>query len=558
MYAKQQKMSPLALAVQLVEQLKSQAIPGIEKIEVAGPGFINFYLTAKAINNALADISTNQNYGKSELEKGKKIVYEYTDPNPFKVFHIGHLMANTVGESLSRLGEFAGADVQRYCYPGDIGRHVALTIWGFRFMDESMPEDTVSLSEKVTFLGKAYATGAQKFYEAEKAAEEKADDSVEKIEFKKFELEVQTINKKLYDQSDEELNKIYAQGREWSLEHFEEIYALLGTSFDRYFFESQATKPGLEIVRANTAPNGLGIFEESDGAIIFPGEKYDLHTRVFITRFGLPAYEAKEIGLARLKYDAYPYDKGVTVTANEQNDYFKVVLKATQLLFPEIGTKATHISHGMLRLTSGKMSSRTGNAISGESLLNEMNEMALLKMVERDMSLEDKHTVSKQVGVAAIKYTVLRQAIGKDIIFDPEKSLSFEGDSGPYLQYSVVRANSVLEKGKKENVTPSLVAPSVESDKLKAGTLDWAGGTLERLLVRFPEVAAYAYSENAPHHIATYLMELASTFNSFYASTQIIVKDDVGSAYRLGLVEAFTKVMNKGLWLLGIQVPAKM
>ncbi len=552
--AKEQKANPLTLALTIVDQLKTQQIPGISKIEVAGPGFINFYVTPQVINSELTQVLTHESYGKGTSQKGKKIAYEYTDPNPFKVFHIGHLMANTIGESLSRLGEYAGAEVRRFCYQGDVGRHVALTLWGLRFMDAAFPDASMALNDRVDFLGKAYATGAQKFYAIEQAAEGKAEDSSEVQEFKKIEQEVQAINKKIYDRSDAATNELYDKGKEWSLEHFEELYKILGTTFDQYIFESQATSPGIEIVKANTAPHGLAVFEESNGAIIFPGEKYGLHTRVFINKFGLPTYEGKEMGLAQLKYAAYPYDSGITVTANEQDDYFKVVLKATSILFPEIGTKQRHISHGMLRLTTGKMSSRKGDAITGESLLADMNEMALLKMAEREMSPAEKEIVAQQVAVAAIKYTVLRQATGKDIVFDPEKSLSFEGDSGPYLQYSTVRATSVLQKADKEGVTPSLDNPTIAA----AGSLDWAGGKLERLLTRFPEVVARAYAEQAPHFVATFCMELAATFNSFYASTQIIVKDDAASAYRIGLVKAFETVMHKGLWLLGISVPTKM
>lgn len=554
--AKELKSNPVALAIQIVDALNKQGIEGVEKIQVAGPGFINFQLKPEAIQNALSEIiSLGSSYGKNSLVAGKKIAYEYTDPNPFKVFHIGHLMANTIGESLSRLAEFSGGEVKRFNYQGDVGRHVALSIWGIRFLEEKFPEDTTPLKDRVDFFGRAYAAGAQKFYEIEKQAEDKEDDSSEMKAFKEIEQVVQSINRKVYDRSDEEINTIYDKGREWSLELFEELYTILGTTFDQYFFESQATPVGLQIVKENTAPSGKAVFEESDGAIIFPGEKYGLHTRVYVNKFGLPTYDGKEIGLAQLKYEAYPYDLGVTVTANEQDDYFKVALKAIELLFPELAGKATHVSHGMLRLTTGKMSSRKGDVITGESLIHDMIDMSLEKMQEREMSDDEKKKVAEQVGVAAIKYTVLRQATGKDIIFDPEKSLSFEGDSGPYLQYATVRANSILEKAKKEGIEPAMTMPA---DQKLLGTLDWSGGTLERLLVRFPEIVERAYTEEAPHTVANYLMELAGTFNSFYANTQIVKKEDTGSSYKVALVKAFVQVMTNGLWLLGIKVPAKM
>lgn len=576
-----EKKAPLSLAIEIVEKIKENLKDfsatdtdgaSIEKVEVAGPGFINFHIAEGFYaKNVEKIIDGADSYGSNEIESGKKIVFEYTDPNPFKVFHIGHLMSNTIGESLVRLAENAGAEVKRYCYQGDKGRHVALTIWGLRLMDELIPNDNAPLKDKVAYFGKAYSLGATRFKKLEDENTENQkengasgdDESAEKTtEFKKMEEEVREINRKIYDRSDEEVNAIYDKGREWSLQHFEEIYETLGTKFDRYFFESQTADIGKEIVLANTAPDGLAIFEKSQGATIFPGEKYGLHTRVFLTKDGTPLYEAKEIGLAREKYEAYPYDLGITVTANEQDDYFKVLLKATELLFPEIGKKAKHISHGMLRLTSGKMSSRTGDVITGESLLNDMLEQALEKMADREMSEEDKKEVAKMIAVAGIKYTVLRQAAGKNIIFDPSKSLSLEGDSGPYLQYSYVRACSLLAKAEKEGIEANAnmgadksidgTSTSVSDDKLNPET------RLVKLLERFAEVSERAWIDLAPHHVANYLMELAGTFNSFYASAPIVDKNSAESPWRVALVKSFSIVMKNGLHLLGIKTPAKM
>lgn len=549
---------PLVLAVEILEKLREKkAVAGgsladIQKMEVAGPGFINFYISENARRAEVSAILEKKDkYGTGELEVGKKIAFEYTDPNPFKVFHIGHLMSNTIGESLARIAEAEAAEVKRFCYQGDVGRHVALTIWGLRFMpkgENSIPKDDASLSEKVAFFGKAYAVGATKY---KKLEEKNPKERPESPEFIAAKAELREINKKIYEKSDEEINGIYDKGREWSLEHFEELYKILGTKFDQYFFESAMAPIGMKIVEENTKPAGLCIFEESQGAIIFPGEKYGLHTRVFITTDKAPLYEAKEMGLAVEKYKAYKYDRGITVTANEQDDYFKVVLKATNLLFPEIGAKAEHVSHGMLRLTSGKMSSRTGDVISGEQLVEEMIAESLKKMKEREMTDTEKRAIAEQVGVAAIKYTVLRQNTGKNIIFDPEKSLSFEGDSGPYLQYAVVRANAVLAKAEKEGVNAGV--PSGSSSELDA-----AGVTLEKLLGRFPEVVERSWLELAPHYIATYITELAASFNSFYASTQIVKADDEVSPYKVAMTEAFSIIMKNGLNLLGIRVPDKM
>lgn len=580
MFAPKAKKSPLALAIEIVEKLRDVFAndADIEKIEIAGPGFINFYMKNLVYRKAVSDIlATGDTYGSNTSEQisvgdGKsdknKIAFEYTDPNPFKVFHIGHLMANTAGESLTRLAEANGAEVKRFCYQGDVGRHIALTMWGLRLMDIEIPDESESISEKVSYFGKAYALGATTFKKLEDASKEAGEVDEQGratgADFKKMEDEVRELNRKIYDRSDTEVNEIYDKGKEWSLQHFEELYEILGTKFDRYFFESQVTDKGKEIVKANTSPNGASVFEESNGATIFPGEKYGLHTRVFLNKDGLPTYDGKEIGLILTKYDAYNYDFGVTVTANEQDEYFKVVYKAASLIpsLSHIAPKMKHVSHGMLKLTTGKMSSRTGDVITGESLLMDMIDQSLEKMKDREMTDDEKKDVAKDVAVSAIKYTVLRQSLGKDIVFDPEKSLSFEGDSGPYLQYAYVRAKSLLAKAKDLSIVQSVSDIELAKDDttvdIDEKTVNEVILKLEKTLERYPETIERAWKDLSPHHVANYLIDLAGTFNSFYANTQIVKADDITSPYKVALVQAFSIVMKNGLAVLGIRVPEKM
>ncbi len=540
--AKLLKQNPVVLAHSFVEVMNANLPEDVESVVVAGAGFINFTLKSnffvKEIKSILADAS---NFGKVKgVDVGKKIALEYTDPNPFKQFHIGHLMTNIIGEALARLAEWNSAEVKRFCYQGDVGRHVALTIWGLRFMERPLPLESESLSEKTKFLGEAYALGAKKITE----------DSNK-------ESEVQTINKKIYNRSDEEINTIYDKGREWSLAHFEEIYKILGTTFNHYFFESQTAPIGMEIVKANTPK----VFKESDGATIFVGEEYGLHTRVFITKENLPTYEAKDVGLAKLKYETYQFDKGIVITANEQSDYFNVLLKALSLI-PEminIADKSSHISHGMLRFATGKMSSRTGNVITGESLLNDMIEASYEKVKDRPIKDSEKKKIAEQVAVGALKYWILKQSIGKDIIFDKEKALSFEGDSGPYLQYSHTRAQSVLRNANEQGME---VEENEEAMKAVFGGAENRSPhevALLRTMYRFPEVIEEAYQLNAPQQLVTYLTELASTFNGFYATTTIIdLTSKKETSAHLAVVTAFASIMKNGLTVLGIPVPERM
>ena len=527
--AKSIERNPKELAEKIVAEISRLNLDkNIEKVEVAGNGFINFYLSRKFFAGSVEEILNRaENFGRNEKLKGKKVMVEYTDPNPFKPFHIGHLMSNAIGESISRLVEFSGAKTTRANYQGDVGLHIAKAIYGL-LKDKTLQDKSGSHNLQATNIGKAYILGAR-VYETDENAKK----------------EIDGINKKIYTRSDEKINEIYEWGFNATMEAFEDLYKILGTKFDFYFLESAMMDMGMEIARANIGK----VFEESDGAIVFRAEKYDpkLHTRVFITSQGLPTYETKELGLAVEKFKTNPdMDLSITVTANEQMDYMRVVTKAISILHPEFENKMLHIAHGLMRFASGKMGSRKGNVITGESLLNDARSSILEKIKDRDIPLAEKEKIATDVGVAALKYSILKQGIGGDIIYDFEKSISFEGDSGPYLQYSYARANSVLEKAQRENILPD---PHIFPPEIFE---------VEKLLYRFPEVVLRASLEYEPHYVANYLIEIARAYNSFYGNMIIVNKEDETSTYKVALTYAFSFVMKTGLHLLGIEAPKKM
>ena len=557
--SKQLAKNPREIAQSIVTEINKNLPKEIEKVEVAGPGFINFYLSKDFFENKTKEIiSEKENFGRNKKLEGKKIIVEYTDTNAFKQFHIGHLMSNTIGESISRIVQNGSAEIKRITYGGDIGLHVAKTIWGIKYIEKVylkdkethlfningkevevyIPKDTDSLDYKMYFLGAAYYTGAS-FYE----------DNPE------FNAEIQNLNKKIFDlfyfdksSSDEEdryILKWYKWGKEVSIEHFEEIYKILDTKFDRMIWESEVAKDSLSIIDEALKKN---IFQKSEGAIIFKGEDYGLHTRVFINSKGVPTYEAKDLGVAKKKDDLFRPDRSIIITGNEQNEYFKVMLKALSLIYPDIAEKTKHIPHGMLRLPTGKMGSRTGNVITGLSLINDIKVKVIEKMSDREMDKKEQEKVSEEVAVGALKYSILKQTTGKDIIFDFDKSLSFEGDSGPYLQYSYARARSILRKAKEEKIQMNI----------EYGMLNIESNNLEKMLYRFSEIVEWAGDEYSPHHIASYLIELSSTFNGFYAKGKIVDKDDIKSPYKIALTEAFSIIIKNGLNLLGISAPEKM
>jgi len=535
--AKSIERNPKELAEKIVVEINRLNVDkNIEKVEVAGAGFINFYLSRKFFGKSVEEILNQaENFGKNKTLNGKKIMVEYTDPNPFKPFHIGHLMTNAIGESIARILEHSGAEVARANYQGDVGLHVAKAIWGL--MQKGLPAEHFSNTEKAKYIGGCYSFGSGEYESNPKAKEE-----------------IDEINKKIYTRDDKKINDIYAWGFDITMEAFEDLYKMLGTKFDFYFLESAMADIGRGIVEDNMGKavgpeHGRGIFEESDGAIVFKAEKYDskLHTRVFITSAGLPTYEAKELGLTEEKFKTDPYmNLSIVITASEQMEYMRVVAKAISLIHPEFESRMKHITHGMMRFAFGKMGSRKGNVITGESLLNDARDTILEKMTDREFSNEEREKIASDVGVAAIKYSILKQNIGGDIIYDFEKSISVDGDSGPYLQYSYARANSVLEKAQKENILPDPHAFPPETFEV------------EKLLYKFPEIVFRSASEYEPHYVANYLIEVARAYNSFYGNNMIVDKTDKASSYKVALTYTFSFVMKTGLHLLGIEDPKKM
>ncbi|MBP6913242.1 MAG: arginine--tRNA ligase [Candidatus Levybacteria bacterium] len=513
---------PREIAEEIKQKMEKYHVESLERVEVAGPGFINFYLSKSYLISGLNLIREQKDkFGESNTLQEKKIMVEFTDPNPLKEFHIGHLYSNAVGESVSRLLESQGAEVVRACYQGDVGMHVAKALFGIMSfglkIDEMQGE---SLPAKAKFLGEAYALGAKKYEESD--------------EIKK---EIGELNKKIYNH-DPEVYPLYEQAKEWSLLYFEQMYERLGTKYKEYYFESKVGEEGVKIVKENLGT----VFEEDNGAIIFSKEKSNLHTRVFINSQGLPTYEAKELGLAPIKYEDFPYDQSIIITGNEINEYFKVLLAALSLIRPDLAEKTIHISHGMVRLPSGKMSSRTGDVITGEWLLNETK--SKLKTAHSEMS-ED---VSEKLTIGAVKYALLKVGIGSDITFSFEESINLHGNSGPYIQYSYARTQNVLDKFEKSEY--GLTSPDSlmkeEQEVLKK-------------MIHFPEIVMNAAASFSPSILCTYLYDLSQLFNAFYEKHRVYQEDDLTvKNFRRALTESTGYVLGNGLHLLGILSPSKI
>lgn len=508
------KQTPQEIANKIVARVKSQESSKkyLEKVEVAGNGFINFFVKDSEFIKGIINID------KPEKTKSKKILVEYGHVNPLKEIHIGHLRTFILGESICRILEFSGNEVFRANYQGDIGLHIAKAIWGIK--KTGIPENELTLEEKARFLGKAYAQGNSS-YET-------------KIEVKE---EIDKINKNLY-LKDASLKDIYELARSWSLDYFKPIYELLGVKYDRCFFESEVFESGKQIVEENIGK----VFESSEGAIIFPGEKQGLHNRVFITKAGNPTYEGKEIGLAKLEYDTFNYDDSIHVVASEQEGYFEVVIKAIEELFPKLKGKKKHLSYGVVDLKQGKMSSRTGNVITVNDILNAVCEKVTDVMKKNRINIDEE--IVRSVALGAIKFTYLKYSPRPNIVFDLEQSVSLDGDSGPYIQYTYARIQSVLKN-------------AVKKDKgLDIVKLDKQERLLLRHLIFFPDICSKSARELHPNILTTYLTELAKIYNLFYQDCRIIGSEK--EIFRLGISDQVAKVLKTGLNLLGIEAPERM
>ncbi|MBP7118979.1 arginine--tRNA ligase [Candidatus Woesebacteria bacterium] len=525
--AKQENMAPRDLAQKIINDLN--ALPSVSTVfsrfEIAGPGFINAFYSPKYVaeeyRKILIDIDS---YGLNQSRLGQKVIVEYTDPNPFKEFHIGHLYPNIVGETIARLNEAAGAKVFRAVYQGDVGMHVAKTMWGMKKLMETEhltidSLEAMSLNDRVAFMGRAYAFGATAYKDNEEAISE-----------------MKVLNKKVYEK-DIEVYGLYQKGKSWSMEYFDKMYERLGTHFDLFYLESEVADDAVTLVRENL---NKGIFTESQGAIVYEGEKDGLHTRVFINSQGIPTYEAKDLALASRKVKDVPYDESIIVTGNEVDSYFKVILKVLSKINPELAAKTKHISHGMITLPEGKISSRTGHIITAASLLDTAAAEAQKLGQTIDASLSEK------VGLAAVKYALLKSNLGGDVEYSFATSVTFNGNSGPYLQYTYARTQSLREKS---SVTQD--ADSVEFDTLRTEEQE-----LMRFLARYPGIIVDVQKKYSPSMLCTYLYELASKFNFYYNVQQIVGSDQ--EAFRVHLAASVGQVLKNGLHILGIEALPKM
>jgi len=502
--AKELHKAPMEIANEIKNNLPNT--------EVSAPGFINFTLSDDFLQSQINSLDTDfaTNIASNEFT-GKTVICEFSDPNPFKVLHVGHLYTSIVGDSISRLFEYAGAKVIRANFGGDVGLHVAKTMYILQ------QKDTANL--RIEDIAKCYVEGTAAY----------EDDEHAHAEITKLNKEIYKINSE--DLHDTDLAKLYWHGRELSYDYFKDFYAKIGVKFDKFYPESTVADLGLEKVKEELEK---GVYEMSDGAVIFNGEKFGLHTRVFINKEGVPTYETKDVGLIFTKWQDYHFDKSVVITGSEQLDYMKVVLKSIEQYAPDLVEKTNHLTHGLVKLPGNvKMSSRKGNFLKAIDVLDMIN----------DELKNTYNSTDEKVSLAATKYAFLKYKMGGNIVFDPKESVKMTGNSGPYLLYSAVRAKKILTNYKSKDLINNCTYNKYEKN-------------LAKKILEYKDVLKEAVKEMAPHKVAGYLYELAQEFSRFYENCPVIGSKEELS--RIKFVQTYFKIISHGLGILGIEIPEKM
>ncbi len=524
--AKSLKQNPLQVAEKIKDNFPKDDL--IEKIEVIKPGFINFWISPSYYISTLPDLAQAKfSYPPYHLGKNKKIMIEFAHPNTHKLFHIGHLRNISIGESLVRIFEVAGNKVIRSNYQGDVGLHIAKCLWYIKNNPDELDHARNSpLKSRISFLGQAYSAGQVK-YDTDQQAKK----------------EIVEINGMIYNQ-DKDILPLWKETKKWSFDYFDLIYKRVYSRFDRLYPESEFAKRGIEICKL---AEKKGILKQSEGALVFVGKPYGLDTRVFINSLGYPTYEGKELALAEKETTEFgELDKIIHVVTPEQTSFFKVTFKVEELLDEKkFKNKQYHLAYEWVKLKKlGKMSSRMGNIVAADWLIDKAKE----KIIQ---NFKCDGNTAETIAISAVKYSFLKNNVFSQIAFDFDESISLEGNSGPYLLYTYVRTQSVLNKvttvgrpSKSRNIIPSKIIKEESA--------------LLRSLHQYPETVYEAAKNLSPNLIANYLYDLAQKYNLFYQKHKILESEEKTRNFRLLLTRATGQVIKNGLYLLGIKTVEKM
>lgn len=525
--AKTWKKAPAQIAHELAAQLSSslKAAKEFEKIEAAGP-YVNFFIDKQLLaqQTLQAVLKQREKYGSTKLQR--KVVIEFPSPNTNKPLHLGHARNIIMGQAVTNILRFTGARVIVTNLNNDRGIHICKSMLAYEKFGKS---DTPQKAKRKPdhFVGDYYVRFAQ-------AAKEHPA----------LEQEAQTCLQR-WEAGDKQTRALWKKMNSWALKGFEKTYTLFGLTIDKDYYESDIYDKGRDIVLAGFR-KGI-VTKNSDGALIIDLSAQELGEKVLLRADGTSIYITQDIYLALLKHKEFAFDVSMYIAASEQNYHFKALFATLEKLGYPWAKKLYHLNYGMVHLESGRMKSREGNVIDSDNLIEEMKTLARGEIEHRypALSKKEKEQRTHAITMAALRYYFLKVDRTKDITFKPEESLSFEGDTGPYLLYSYARARSILRK-----------AHYNLKKKYTIGAISDTEKALITHVTHFPDIVQKAYASFAPALIATYAFQLAQTFNEFYHHEKVIGSQE--EAFRLRLVDAFSQVLKNALALLNITVLEKM
>ncbi len=551
----QKKLPVPARAQELAEQVKGQigSVEGVSRVD-AVKGYLNVYYKTSVYARRVVDevLASRADFGRG-APKGERVMVEYAQPNMLHSFHIGHARNTVLGEALARLTEFAGFETIRASYPGDLGLGVITVLWMYdKFYKGQEP---AGVHERGQWLLKLYV-------EANVLLEKKENETPEQAAQREaYEAERREMYRK-YDAGDTHVRELWRVTREWALEELQDVLRILDVKMDIWFYESEVDEPSKAIVEEliqkgiadDERPQGGAVIVKIDEKLGLTKEKY--RTNVILRRDGTTLYLTKDLALAKVKFEKYHVDRSIYVVDVRQSLHLQQAFAILKLWGFSQAEKCHHLGYGFVSLPEGAMSSRRGRVVLFKEVYDEAIKRVLAVESERSGNIpeSDRVKIAEQIGLGALVYSMLAVDNNKDIVFDIDEALSFDGRTGPYIQNAHVRANSILKKSKQVDTYTSKHGELAFDYDLTKHEIE-----LIEQISQFPAKVQQAANEYRPLVMAQYAYDLATAFHSFYHAVPVLQSDDEKvKDSRLSLVAASKQTLSNALRLLDIKAPEVM
>ncbi len=547
-FVKAARKAPAQVAAEIGEKLKADGSGLIASFN-AVQGFLNLVIDDTFWVKQLQDIDSEAEYGR-QPKRNKLMMVEYSSPNTNKPLHLGHVRNNLLGYSIAQIQEANGWNVVKTNIVNDRGIHICKSMLAWlKWGNGETPESSGKKGDHL--IGDYYVAFDKHYREEVKALmAEGMDEETAKQEAPLIKEAHEMLVK--WEQNDPEVRSLWAKMNEWVYAGFDETYKALGVSFDKIYYESQTYLEGKEKVEEGLQ-KGL-FYRREDGSVWANLTAEGLDEKLLLRADGTSVYMTQDIGTAKLRFQDYPIDQMIYVVGNEQNYHFQVLSILLDKLGFKWGKSLVHFSYGMVELPNGKMKSREGTVVDADDLIEAMvkgaREMSADKMNRIEgLTEEEAQEIARIVGLGALKYFILKVDARKNMLFNPEESIDFNGNTGPFIQYTYARIRSIMRKSESEASAADLSA-AVLSDK----EID-----IIQRLGNFPSVVEQAAGDYNPSCIATYCYELAKAFNQFYHDYSILHEENAANrALRIELSKAVAQNLRNGMSLLGIEMPERM